>query len=150
MSLYTDENLPLMKLYRLESVLKSATDRRVWMKSGGYLVIEPTEALTVIDVNSGKSIKGKNAEEQFLKINIEAAKEIARQLRLRNISGIVMIDFINMKEESHNHELMKNLAEYVRTDPVRTTVVDMTKLGLVELTRQKGKRALHEVFSEIK
>ena len=114
------------------------------------LVIEPTEAMTVIDVNSGKSIKGKNAEEQFLKINIEAAKEIARQLRLRNISGIVMIDFINMKEESHNHELMKNLAEYVRTDPVRTTVVDMTKLGLVELTRQKGKRALHEVFSEIK
>lgn len=147
--LYTDEYTLTLR-YSLASLLEKTLSKRTYLKSGAYLVIEPTEAMTVIDVNSGKSIKGKNAEEQFLKINIEAAKEIARQLRLRNISGIVMIDFINMKEESHNHELMKNLAEYVRTDPVRTTVVDMTKLGLVELTRQKGKRALHEVFSEIK
>ena len=147
--LYTDEYTLTLR-YSLASLLEKTLSKRAYLKSGAYLVIEPTEAMTVIDVNSGKSIKGKNAEEQFLKINIEAAKEIARQLRLCNISGIVMIDFINMKEESHNHELMKNLAEYVRTDPVRTTVVDMTKLGLVELTRQKGKRALHEVFSEIK
>ncbi len=147
--LYTDEYTLTLR-YSLASLLEKTLSKRAYLKSGAYLVIEPTETMTVIDVNSGKSIKGKNAEEQFLKINIEAAKEIARQLRLRNISGIVMIDFINMKEESHNHELMKNLAEYVRTDPVRTTVVDMTKLGLVELTRQKGKRALHEVFSEIK
>ena len=147
--LYTDEYTLTLR-YSLASLLEKTLSKRAYLKSGAYLVIEPTEAMTVIDVNSGKSIKGKNAEEQFLKINIEAAKEIARQLRLRNISGIVMIDFFNMKEESHNHELMKNLAEYVRTDPVRTTVVDMTKLGLVELTRQKGKRALHEVFSEIK
>ena len=147
--LYTNEYTLTLR-YSLASLLEKTLSKRAYLKSGAYLVIEPTEAMTVIDVNSGKSIKGKNAEEQFLKINIEAAKEIARQLRLRNISGIVMIDFINMKEESHNHELMKNLAEYVRTDPVRTTVVDMTKLGLVELTRQKGKRALHEVFSEIK
>lgn len=147
--LYTDKYTLTLR-YSLASLLEKTLSKRAYLKSGAYLVIEPTEAMTVIDVNSGKSIKGKNAEEQFLKINIEAAKEIARQLRLRNISGIVMIDFINMKEESHNHELMKNLAEYVRTDPVRTTVVDMTKLGLVELTRQKGKRALHEVFSEIK
>lgn len=147
--LYTDEYTLTLR-YSLASLLEKTLSKRAYLKSGAYLVIEPTEAMTVIDVNSGKSIKGKNAEEQFLKINIEAAKEIARQLRLRNISGIVMIDFINMKEESHNHELMKNLAEYVRTDPVRTTVVDMTKLGLVELTRLKGKRALHEVFSEIK
>lgn len=147
--LYTDEYTLTLR-YSLASLLEKTLSKRAYLKSGAYLVIEPTEAMTVIDVNSGKSIKGKNAEEQFLKINIEAAKEIARQLRLRNISGIVMIDFINMKEESHNHELVKNLAEYVRTDPVRTTVVDMTKLGLVELTRQKGKRALHEVFSEIK
>ena len=147
--LYTDEYTLTLR-YSLASLLEKTLSKRAYLKSGAYLVIEPTEAMTVIDVNSGKSIKGKNAEEQFLKINIEAAKEIARQLRLRHLSGIVMIDFINMKEESHNHELMKNLAEYVRTDPVRTTVVDMTKLGLVELTRQKGKRALHEVFSEIK
>ncbi|MFR3432651.1 MAG: ribonuclease E/G [Coprococcus sp.] len=139
--LYTDEYTLTLR-YSLASLLEKTLSKRAYLKSGAYLVIEPTEAMTVIDVNSGKSIKGKNAEEQFLKINIEAAKEIARQLRLRNISGIVMIDFINMKEESHNHELMKNLAEYVRTDPVRTTVVDMTKLGLVELTRQKRKTCI--------
>ena len=147
--LYTDE-YSLTLRYSLAGLLEKTLSKRAYLKSGAYLVIEPTEAMTVIDVNSGKSIKGKNAEEQFLKINIEAAKEIARQLRLRNISGIVMIDFINMKEDAHNQELIKKLAEYVRMDPVRTTVVDMTKLGLVELTRQKGKRALHEVFSEIK
>lgn len=147
--LYTDEYTLALR-YSLTSLLEKTLSKRAYLKSGAYLVIEPTEAMTVIDVNSGKSIKGKNAEEQFLKINLEAAKEIARQLRLRNISGIVMIDFISMKEEAHNRELMKKLTEYVRTDPVRTTVVDMTRLGLVELTRQKGKRALHEVFSEIK
>ena len=147
--LYTDE-YSLTLRYSLAGLLEKTLSKRAYLKSGAYLVIEPTEAMTVIDVNSGKSIKGKNAEEQFLKINIESAKEIARQLRLRNISGIVMIDFINMKEDAHNQELMKQLTEYVRMDPVRTTVVDMTKLGLVELTRQKGKRALHEVFSEIK
>lgn len=133
--------------YSLSGLIEKTLSKRAYLKSGAYLVIEPTEAMTVIDVNSGKSIKGKNAEEQFLKINLEAAKEIARQLRLRNISGIVMIDFISMKEEAHNHELMKKLAEYVHADPVRTTVVDMTRLGLVEVTRQKGKRALHEIFS---
>lgn len=147
--IYTDEYTLTLR-YSLASLLEKTLSKRAYLKSGAYLVIEPTEAMTVIDVNSGKSIKGKNAEEQFLKINIEAAKEIARQLRLRNISGIVMIDFINMREEAHKQELMKRLAEYVYTDPVRTTVVDMTRLGLVELTRQKGKRALHEVFSEIK
>ena len=114
--LYTDEYTLTLR-YSLASLLEKTLSKHAYLKSGAYLVIEPTEAMTVIDVNSGKSIKGKNAEEQFLKINIEAAKEIARQLRLRNISGIVMIDFINMKEESHNHELMKNLAEYVRTGP---------------------------------
>lgn len=146
-SLYTDEYTLTLR-YSLAGLLEKTLSKRAYLKSGAYLVIEPTEAMTVIDVNSGKSIKGRNAEEQFLKINIEAAREIARQLRLRNISGIVMIDFINMKEEEHNRELMKVLSESVRIDPVRTTVVDMTKLGLVELTRQKGKRALHEVFSE--
>ena len=148
-SLYTDEYTLTLR-YSLAGLLEKTLSKRAYLKSGAYLVIEPTEAMTVIDVNSGKSIKGKNAEEQFLKINIEAAREIARQLRLRNISGIVMIDFINMKEEEHNRELMKVLSESVRIDPVRTTVVDMTKLGLVELTRQKGKRALHEVFSDKK
>ena len=143
--LYTDEYTLTLR-YSLASLLEKTLSKRAYLKSGAYLVIEPTEAMTVIDVNSGKSIKGKNAEEQFLKINIEAAKEIARQLRLRNISGIVMIDFINMKEESHNHELMKNLAEYVRTDPVRTTVVDMTKLGLVELTRKKERDTLERQY----
>lgn len=133
--------------YSLEGLMEKVLAKRVYLKSGAYLVIEPTEAMTVIDVNSGKSIKGKNAEEQFLKINIEAAKEIARQLRLRNLSGIIMVDFISMKEESNKQALLSRLAEFVRMDTMRTTVVDMTKLGLVEITRQKERRALHEIFA---
>ena len=146
-SLYTDEYTLTLR-YSLAGLLEKTLSKRAYLKSGAYLVIEPTEAMTVIDVNSGKSIKGRNAEEQFLKINIEAAREIARQLRLRNISGIVMIDFINMKEEEHNRELMKVLSESVRIDPVRTTVVDMTKLGLVEITRKKVRKSLYDQIKE--
>ena len=96
-----------MKLYRLESVLKSATDRRVWMKSGGYLVIEPTEALTVIDVNTGKYTGKKTPAETILKINLEAAHEVARQLSLRNLSGIIIVDFIDMESKEDQETLMR-------------------------------------------
>lgn len=141
-----DDPYSLTLRFSLETVLEKALSKRVYLKSGGYLVIEPTEAMTVIDVNSGKSIKGKKSEEQFLKINIEAAREIARQLRLRNLSGIIMIDFISMKQEESNRELLKSLSEFVLNDPVRVTVVDITRLGLMEVTRQKCKKPLHEVF----
>ena len=138
------ELLPLSKLYGLDSKMDVALERRVWLKSGGYLVIEPTEALTVIDVNSGKYDAKKGIEETFYRINLEAAEEIARQLRLRNLSGIILADFINMKDKNHREGLLKHLRELVITDRQNTTVVDMTPLGLVEITRKKGYKPLKE------
>lgn len=142
--LHEDKLISLNKLYSLDIRLQEALQERVWMKSGGYLVIQPTEALTVIDVNSGKSIAKKQAQEHYLKINLEAAEEIAHQLRLRNLSGIIIIDFIDMKSADDNDTLLKSLRAYVRTDCVRVQVVDMTKLHLVELTRKKIKKSLKE------
>ncbi len=144
---YEDKLLSLNSLYSLDARLQEALQERVWMKSGGYLIIEPTEALTVIDVNSGKSIARKNVQEHYLKINLEAAKEIAHQLRLRNISGIVIIDFIDMKEQKAKAELMFQLRQFVKEDSVPVQVVDMTRLNLVELTRKKIRKSLAEQLS---
>lgn len=138
------DQLSLTKLYGLNSKLDMALERRVWLKSGGYLVIEPTEALTVVDVNSGKFEAKKGIEETFYLINREAALEIAIQLRLRNLSGIIIVDFINMKDKSHQEELLNYLRQLVHTDRQGTTVVDMTPLGLVEITRKKGYKTLAE------
>lgn len=141
---YEDKQLSLNRLYSLEVRLKEALQERVWLKSGGYLVIQPTEALTVIDVNSGKSVANKKVQEHYLKINLEAAQEIARQLRLRNISGIIIADFIDMKEQQMKDELMLQLKKLVKQDSVPTQVVDMTRLNLVELTRKKVRKSLAE------
>ena len=141
---YEDRLLPMEKLYSLDHHLKEALGERVWLKSGGYLVIQPTEALTVIDVNTGKFTAGKKKEAAFLKLNQEAALEAARQIRLRNLSGIVIIDFINMEEKESEVQLLKTLDDALRRDPIRTTLVDMTKLSLVEITRLKKERPLHE------
>lgn len=143
--LYQDHLLPLNRLYSLDSRLETALNERVWLKSGGYLVIQPTEALTVIDVNSGKyEARNKAEEETALKINLEAAEEIALQLKLRNLSGIIVADFINMEEWPHCQELLNRLRELVKKDKVKTTVVDMTSLGLVEITRKKTTKPLWE------
>ena len=149
LTLYEDELLSLNKLYSLDVRIQEALRERVWMKSGGYLVIQTTEALTVIDVNSGKSIAKKYAEEHYLKINLEAADEIAHQIRLRNLSGIIIVDFIDMKSEEDNETLMKTLRASVRNDSVPVQVVDMTKLHLVEITRKKVKKSLAEQISLI-
>lgn len=141
---YEDRLLPMEKLYSLDHHLKEALGERVWLKSGGYLVIQPTEALTVIDVNTGKFTAGKKKEAAFLKLNQEAALEAARQIRLRNLSGIVIIDFINMEEKESEVQLLKTLDDALRRDPIRTTLVDMTTLSLVEITRMKKERPLHE------
>ena len=141
---YDDASYSLWKLYGLETMLDDATRTRVWLKSGGYLVIEPTEALTVIDVNTGKYEGGKNADATFVKINQEAAVETAKQLRLRNISGIVIIDFIDMKTEADKLDVLSTLNRELKKDPVRATLVDMTKLNLAEVTRKKVKRSLRE------
>lgn len=142
--LYTDPMISLANLYSLESVMDQACQKRVWLKSGGYLVIEYTEAMVVIDVNTGKYSGKKNLADTIRMINLEAAAEIGRQMRLRNLSGIIMVDFIDMKEDSDKTLLMDTLRELVRKDPVKTTVVDMTGLNLVEITRKKEKRPLWE------
>jgi len=144
LSFYEDSLLSLNKLYSLDTKLKEALQERVWLKSGGYLIIQPTEALTVIDVNSGKSTSKKQVQEHYLKINLEAAEEIAHQLRLRNLSGIIIVDFIDMKSQEDNQTLLKTLRACVRMDSVPVQVVDMTKLHLVELTRKKVKKSLAE------
>ena len=140
---YEDE-FPLTALYHLETILSQALAKTVWLKSGGNLVIEPTEALTVIDVNTAKSVSKKTSEETYLKTNLEAAEAIAVQLRLRNLSGIIIVDFIDMKEEESRKALLAAMRQAVAADPVKTVLVDMTPLGLVELTRKKIRRPLHE------
>ncbi|MCD8016120.1 MAG: ribonuclease E/G [Lachnospiraceae bacterium] len=138
-----DAMQPLYKKYSLEKQLDDALSEHVWLKSGGYLVIQPTEALTVIDVNTGKyEGSQKNRQKAFFKINCEAAAEAARQIRLRNLSGIILIDFINMDAPEDNKELLDELENLLRQDPVRTTLVDMTKLSLVEITRMKKEKPL--------
>ena len=127
--------------------MENALKEKIWLKSGAYLIIQPTEALTVIDVNSGKNVAKKEMQENFLKINIEAAKEIAYQLRLRNISGIVIVDFINLTSKEAEAELLKEFRAALKSDPVQTDIIDITKLGLVEVTRKKVKKSLKEVLS---
>jgi len=110
-------------------------------------VIEPTEALTVIDVNTQKAVAGRrNSETTFFKVNMEAAREAARQIRIRNISGIILIDFIDMKKKQHQDELMSLLREELAKDKIRTALVDITKLGLVEITRMKKNKSLYETL----
>ncbi|MCI8534445.1 MAG: ribonuclease E/G [Hungatella sp.] len=142
--LYQDPLLPLGKLYSIEKAMDEALQKRVWLKSGGYLVIEPTEAMTVIDVNTGKYTGKKNLRDTIKKINFEAAVEIGYQLRLRNLSGIILIDFIDMDTKEDRQELMEILSDCCAKDPIKTTVVDMTKLGLVEVTRKKVRKPFRE------
>lgn len=143
---YYQDDYPLEKLYSIQTLLDRALNSRVWLKSGGYLIIEPTEALTVIDVNTGKFEAGKDREETFYHINMEAAIEIALQLKLRNISGIIIVDFINMDTEEHNKALLNKLISLIKEDSVKTTVVDMTPLGLVEITRKRVSKPLRELL----
>lgn len=146
--LYEDKLLPLHKLYSVEKHVENALKERVWMKSGAYLVIQPTEALTVIDVNTGKCIDKKKDDNAYLKINMEAAKEAAKQIRLRNLTGIILIDFINLSSKELTDELLAFSEKELRKDPIATTLVDITKLQLVEVTRKKIRKPFHEAFHE--
>lgn len=149
LSLHTDA-YPLIKLHSLETQIEKLLREKVWLKSGGFLVIQPTEALVSVDVNTGKAVSGKKStEDTYFHINMEAATEIARQLRLRNLSGIILVDFIDMKEESHRQELLGALKKELQKDSVKTVLVDMTKLGLVEITRKKLRSPIHEVFRSV-
>ena len=136
----------LFARYDITNQILQALKHKVWLKCGGFLVIEHMEALTAIDVNTGKYVGSKNLEETVLKTNIEAAVEIARQLRLRNVGGIVIIDFIDMVEEEHKNQVLAVLEEELQKDKTRTRILGITKLGLVELTRKKARQALEGVL----
>lgn len=139
----------LHAVYNITKTLEQAQRPKVWLKSGAYLIIQPTEALVAIDVNTGKAVsKKKDVQQTFYKINLEAAAEIAKQLRLRNLSGMILIDFIDMKSKENQKSLIETLREAVSRDPVQTTVVDMTKLGLVEVTRKKTRKSLADQLKE--
>ena len=144
--LYEDSMITMNKLYSIDTLFESALDKRVWLKDGGYLFIEPTEALTVIDVNTGKNVQKKDASAVKLKTNLEAIKESARQMRLRNISGIIVIDLINTSDKSEVDLLYHTMKDYLKEDRLNTVAIDITKLCLFEITRRKRKPSLLEVM----
>ena len=125
-----------------------ALDRKVWLPSGGSIIIERTEALTVIDVNTGKNVGSSNLEETVFRNNLEAAEEIARQLRLRDIGGIIVIDFIDMEILSNRAEVIRTFREALARDKTRSQVFDISELGLVEMTRKRISEGLVESYSE--
>ena len=143
---YQNSQVSLRTMFNLDRQMRDALQKKVWLKCGGYLVIEPTEALVSIDVNTGKYISEKKAEDEYLKVNLEAAREIARQMQLRNLSGIIIVDFINMKSDTYKTMLLDYLKSQLQFDPVKTNIVEMTKLNLVEITRKKIRKPLYELM----
>jgi ribonuclease E len=143
-----EEGLPIFERFHISEQLLKALDRKVWLPSGGSLVIERTEALTVIDVNTGKNVGRTNLEETVFRNNLEAAEEVARQLRLRDIGGIIVIDFIDMEIRNNREEVMRVFRDALARDKTRTQAFDMSELGLVEMTRKRISEGLVEAFSE--
>lgn len=134
---FYDQKEPLFKTFGIENAISRLLERRVWLRSGGYIVIDQAEALTVIDVNTGKYVGKRNLEETITRINLEAATEIAYQLRLRNIGGIIIIDFIDMNKPASREKVLKRLEAELKHDRVKTTISSISELGLVEMTRKR-------------
>jgi ribonuclease E len=141
------EPLPLLETHRVHEQLHKALDRKVWLPSGGSLIIERTEALTVIDVNTGKNVGSSSLEETVFRNNLEAAEEVARQLRLRDIGGIIVIDFIDMEIKKNRDEVVRVFRDALARDKTRTQVFDISELGLVEMTRKRIGEGLIESMS---
>ncbi|MBS1150516.1 MAG: Cytoplasmic axial filament protein CafA, partial [Myxococcaceae bacterium] len=142
----TDE--PIFDAYGIEEEIKRATARKVWLKSGGYLIMDQAEALTAIDVNSGRYVGKKSLEETITKINVEAAKEIVYQLRLRNIGGIIICDFIDMEKQQNRDKVFKSLQEALGRDKAKTNVLKISELGLVEMTRKRVRESIGRMLHE--
>ncbi|MEM7275331.1 MAG: Rne/Rng family ribonuclease [Actinomycetota bacterium] len=141
------ENLPLFERYHVQEQLQKALDRKVWLPSGGSLIIESTEALTVIDVNTGKNVGSSNLEDTVFRNNLEAAEGIAQQLRLRDIGGIIVIDFVDMESKKNRDEVMRVFRAALSRDKTRTQVFDISDLGLAEMTRKRIGEGLLESLS---
>ena len=138
---------PLFEQHGIESKIDRALDRRVWLKSGGYLVIEQTESLTAIDVNTGRYVGKKSQEETVLRTNLEAAKQVVAQLRLRNLGGIIVIDFIDMEEAANRKRVFDALQDAMREDKARTNILRISELGLVEMTRKRTRESLGQLLT---
>ena len=143
---YGNRTLPLRTVYNLTGEVRKLTAKNVWLRSGAYLVIEKTEAFTSVDVNTGKCERGRHASETYRRINHEAAEEVIRQIILRNLSGMILVDFINMENPDHKEELVNVARKLARRDPLRMEVVDLTPLGIMEIIRQKTERPLSEIL----
>ncbi len=143
-----DKEEPLFDYFGIEMEISRALGRKVWLKSGGYIVIDTTEALTVIDVNTGRYVGKRNLEDTILRTNLEAVKEIAYQLRLRNIGGIIIIDFIDMEKESSREKVFQALREALKKDKSKTNILKISELGLVEMTRKRTRESLGRILSE--
>ncbi len=140
--------LPIFDHYRIESEIEKLFERKVWLKHGGYIVIDQAEALIAIDVNTGRFVGKKNQEDTITKTNLEAAKEISRQLRLRDIGGIVVLDFIDMENESNKKAVLEELRRHLKRDRNRTKTFNVSELGLVEMTRQRERPSLLSYYSD--
>ncbi|MFZ5774694.1 MAG: Rne/Rng family ribonuclease [Thermodesulfobacteriota bacterium] len=139
---------PLFDLYGIEMDVNRALDKKIWLRCGGYIIIENTEALTVIDVNTGRYVGKSGLEETIFKTNMEAVKEIAYQLRLRNIGGIIIIDFIDMEEEAHREEVFNALREAAKKDKSRINILRVSEFGLVQMTRKRNREDLSHMMCE--
>ena len=139
---------PLFDLYSVEDEIKRALRPKVKLKSGGYLIIDQTEAMTTVDVNTGAFVGDSNLEETIFKTNLEATYAIARQLRLRNLGGIIIIDFIDMKDEAHQDQIMQALQKALLKDPAKTSITELSALGLLEMTRKRTRESLEHVLCE--
>ncbi len=139
---------PLFDLYRVEDEIKGALERKVMLKSGGYLIFDQTEAMTTVDVNTGGFVGHKNLEETIFKTNLEAAQEIARQLRVRNLGGIIILDFIDMKEAEHKEQVLRTLEKAMEGDRARHHICGVSELGLVEMTRKRTRESLEHILCE--
>lgn len=144
-SLYTGEK-PIFKEYGIEREISKALQRKVWLKCGGYLIFDQAEALTVIDVNTGKFVGKKDMRKTILKTNLQAAEEIGIQLRLRDIGGIIIIDFIDMDNQEDREKLVKKLEESLKKDKTKTNLIQNSELGLIELTRKRSRRDLEKIL----
>ena len=145
---YYENEVPLLDAYGVEVEISRALEKKVWLRSGGYIIIETTEALTVVDVNTGRYVGRKDLEETIFKTNMEAAKEIAYQLRLRNIGGIIIIDFIDMEEEYHREDVFNTLQEAVKKDKSRSNILKVSEFGLVQMTRKRDRENLSQMMCE--
>ncbi len=139
---------PIFDLYNIEDEIQKALGRKVQLKSGGYLIIDQTEAMTTIDVNTGAFVGHRNLEETIFKTNLEAARTIGRQLRLRNLGGIIILDFIDMADEEHKRQVLRMLEKMLEFDHARTTVSCVSELGLVEMTRKRTTESLGQMLCE--